>query len=629
MPRFTHWILGGALACSSLPVFPDRMPGDRTPLSQACDPLDTTRCLLPWPSNAFTVADRTTATGLRVSVTASSLTFRDDPAALNDADGFSRVTPIVTGFDRPIDPLSLDGAFRLLYAQPGSASYGTDVPLRASVVGPAPGGSSESLAVAYPDAPLEASSDHVAVILDTVRAADGSGFAASATTRAALGLVSPKTEQESRLRAYFAPVRTVLGKAGVPLDRVVRVWDFTTRSADDPARRLRAVRALGAAAVDASTATAVIDAVTPGTGSVAQIVKGRLEGLPTFLRPDGSPSVDAAGTPVAAGVTSAPFRVVVPMGTGDYPVFMYGHGNGGSVDDDTFDQEIASVGIAKVNIELTGFDGTNALTSLVGLRTMFSGSDRASASLVQAIANEASIQRSLGAGLGALLAAPDLGGAPNATAGRRPDVSRVFAGGGSLGGSLSVVHAAADASVSFVVANVAGAAWTRFLLAGATWQTLSPLLRLGYPSELDMDLALLQSQGIWDSVDSAIWPSLRSSAAPVVLVQESIGDPVVANAVTDLLSRTLGAALVRPALAPVRGLTEADAAIGRSGLMQFAVSGTGPLDFHGFAARATPAGAAAREQIVSFLMSARAGAPRIERPAGCAMTPTGTCDFSK
>jgi hypothetical protein len=158
---------------------------------------------------------------------------------------------------------------------------------------------------------------------------------------------------------------------------------------------------------------------------------------------------------------------------------------------------------------------------------------------------------------------------------------------------------------------------------------LSPLLRLGYPSELDMDLALLQSQGIWDSADGAVWPSLRTGAPPVVLIQESIGDPVVPNVVTELLSRTLEAAHVRPVLAPVRGLTEADAAISRSGLMQFKVSGTGPLDFHGFAARTTPAGAAAREQVTSFLKSALAGSPKIELPQGCASTKAGNCDFSK
>src|ERR1700677_3599390 len=45
-----------------------RAPGQRTPLSAACDPVDTTRCLLPWPSNTFTVVDTTTPTGLRLNV---------------------------------------------------------------------------------------------------------------------------------------------------------------------------------------------------------------------------------------------------------------------------------------------------------------------------------------------------------------------------------------------------------------------------------------------------------------------------------------------------------------------------------------------------------------------------------
>ena len=38
-----------------------------------CDPLDTTRCLLPFPSNAFTVADSTSTTGRRVALPKDSM----------------------------------------------------------------------------------------------------------------------------------------------------------------------------------------------------------------------------------------------------------------------------------------------------------------------------------------------------------------------------------------------------------------------------------------------------------------------------------------------------------------------------------------------------------------------------
>ncbi len=55
----------------------------------------------------------------------------------------------------------------------------------------------------------------------------------------------------------------------------------------------------------------------------------------------------------------------------------------------------------------------------------------------------------------------------------------------------------------------------------------------------------------------------------------------------------------------------------------------GPYNVHGFAARDTPAGVAAREQIVGFIRSLWAGSMRVTIPSGCAMnTPPGSCDFS-
>src|SRR5678815_2553111 len=104
---------------------PDRRPGARTPLSAACDPLDDTRCLLPWPSSTYTVADAGRVTGLRLAVQKTSLPISDDTSSLARDDGFSVVTPLAVGFPRAVDR-SLDGTknaggVRLFVAQPGSS----------------------------------------------------------------------------------------------------------------------------------------------------------------------------------------------------------------------------------------------------------------------------------------------------------------------------------------------------------------------------------------------------------------------------------------------------------------------------------------------------------------------------
>ena len=84
---------------------PERADGVRAPLTAACDAMDDTRCLLPFPSNVFAQKDDTTATGIRVHISADSLPSMDDPFALNRADGFSRASPLVTAFVGNVMPI--------------------------------------------------------------------------------------------------------------------------------------------------------------------------------------------------------------------------------------------------------------------------------------------------------------------------------------------------------------------------------------------------------------------------------------------------------------------------------------------------------------------------------------------
>src|SRR5687768_14496537 len=69
------------------------------PAPDRCDPIDPRHCLLPSPSDTFTVADETTGTGRRVSLQRDSMpTNKDgvhvDPTEWNRNDGFSPGQPI-------------------------------------------------------------------------------------------------------------------------------------------------------------------------------------------------------------------------------------------------------------------------------------------------------------------------------------------------------------------------------------------------------------------------------------------------------------------------------------------------------------------------------------------------------
>ena len=67
----------------------------------SCDPLDKRDCLLPWPSNHFTVKDSHTATGLRVDLNANLMPKNVGgipafPADINHSDGFGPGSGMLT-----------------------------------------------------------------------------------------------------------------------------------------------------------------------------------------------------------------------------------------------------------------------------------------------------------------------------------------------------------------------------------------------------------------------------------------------------------------------------------------------------------------------------------------------------
>lgn len=612
-------------AADGVPSYPERAPGERAPLTAACDDIDPLRCLLPWPSNTFARADPESPTGLRVAVETGSVARDDDPSTINLADGFSRVSPVMTGFSSALgDP---DGAIRLILAQHDHPRAGETVPLRLRVVedrGP------ESLLVAYPLEPLEANADYVAVVLDQLTTAEGEPLEPSRSILVALGLVEPADEAEARLAAYHGPTRAALDAAGIGAESVVVVWDFTTRTAADPRRWLEHMRACSEAAVESGEVRVVIDQVeAPGAENAVAVVEGRLIGLPRYCD-DAGLVLDESALPRSAGEGEAPFRVVIPQGEGDYPVVMYGHGTGGSFHDSSFDEVLAGLGLAKVGLHLYGWTEDEVPETFLGFQQWLRGTFRSTSRLLQALADGMAIQRALSGALGEALAAETLGGQPNPAAGRRPETDRVLWTGGSLGGVMGLVYAGAQPELEAGVLNVPGAAWTHWMPDSFDWNLLEVLFGSASGGPIDMVRAASVAQINWDPVDGASWTDVWAERSAPLLIQESMGDPILPNAGSEMVAVSVGAAQVGVVLEPISGLEARDVVVGGSGITQFRVpDGSEPLEIHGFGARGSPAGVAAREQITAFLRSVLAGEPRIEAPTACTEgTADGSCDFS-
>lgn len=630
------FLLALACACSSSPptfTVTPRAAGDRTPLSADCSPFDDDRCVVPWPSNTFTVSDATTATGLRLHLDIDPINPNDHgDTRLSEADGFSRVTSLAVLFEGTLDPASFGGprggAIRLFVASPSSPHYGDEVPLRIETYADPPRvAAPRCTLIADPLAVLEPETDYVAVVTDDLRAATGTSPVADPMTRVALGLDPPGSEDEARLAGYYAPILSVLDDAGIAPAHVVRAWDFTTRSIANGTAPLETMTTAALAAVDAGTVTVAWDVVehqSPG-GPIASILEGRLVGLPVWLDADGALVSDANGVPAPQGTGDAPFRIVVPSGTGDYRAVLYGHGAGGNFHDPAFDDTLAGHGVAKVGVQFGGWTDTDLVVTLSHLVNVLDGSHRAFAPLMQSAAHAAAIGHALDGVLGDALAAAMLDGAANPNAGRRPDWSQPTWVGGSLGGTMGLVVSALSDEIDTAVLNVPGAAWSHWVFQSTVFETFLSGIGGRNGGTANVTIMIAIAQNVFDPADGATFGERARAGHDVYLEQESIGDRVLPNPGNEFVAIVTGAMQVGVPLHPIEGLADADHVTGASGMTQFQVGDTGLYDVHGFAARDTMAGRAAFDQIQRFLDSAWAGTPEITTPAGC---PASGCVFA-
>lgn len=626
------------LACTG-PTIIDREPGVRAPLTAACDEADPVRCLLPWPSNTFTRADPDSATGLRLAVESASLPIADDPSFLNLANGFSRITGVATAFEESLDlsrlsmtdvsaSLDPEGPIQLFNAQPDSARYGQRMGMFSEAIDASSLTVERHLLIGRPQEVLEANADHVVVVLDTI----GSAAPRPRAVELALGLVAPEDDAEAAIVGYHAPTRKLLDDVGIDPARVVRVWDFTTRSAEDVTYRTHAMMdvlngSLGDLGVE------IDSAVFPSYENLAAIVRGRLTNAPNFLDEEGRLVLDEDGLPQVTGTTSIEFRISLPQGDPGTPyrVALYGHGTGGDVSDNAFDQELSDYDIAKLNLRFDGWTSTDFILTISSFSAFLEGSEKSTAGLMQSIAGGTVLLSALDGVLGETLSAEVLAGEPNPVAGRAPLTSDVVWVGGSLGGTLGAVIISADPRLHTAVLNVPGAGWTHMIPHSLLYDAgVGGIMLEVYDDILDLQLAFVMSQSSWDDVDGAVWAEEALAAGGNFLMQQSMGDPVLPAVGTNLLSQALGARQFEPYLEPVYGLSTVDGAVNSGAVLeQFRVPDTGVYDVHGFAARDTIAGQAALAQILELLDSHWSGSVTVSHPTICVEQGiNGTCDFS-
>lgn len=566
-----------------------------TPVEVTYGPSAST-ILTPFPSDRYTIADPSTATGRRVKLDRAATadpvvtTFPKLVSQLGELDGFSTIAGVTVSFGGPLDlrglvldpkadPPVIDpprppeayatgGApLALVDVDPASPELGKLHPLLPSwsEQRPESGLAVDYTLVAQPAAPLRERTRYLFVATRDLRARSGGGVQPSEDMLRVL---------EGRLEGdYERELDAALGvwerRTGRTRREVAIATVFTTESVvGELARMARAARARPAPRV-----------LEPFTVERPTSADGRVRFRVAFEAPElrtaaGTFQIEG-GAPKEQGKARLEAFVVMTDGTSRRrrPVVIYQHGLGGDKDATWGTAErLASLGVCVIGIDSPEHgsrapagarDQLASITAFLGVDIPAQSFDiaRARDNFRQMASDQLELVRFVRS-LGALdllpVGAPD--GEPDL------DVSRVLYIGHSFGSVQGATIAALAPEIEHAVWNVGGGALTVLLRDSPLFAfALRGLEPPGTPPGA-LARFFVVAQALVERGDPAAYaryatleplPELGEPRRPRdVLLQEAIDDGIVPNSSTAALARSLGLVHAGP-IAPVPGLPAA------------------------------------------------------------------------
>ena len=533
--------------------------------SLQCDPLDERACLLPWPNNAFTVPDATTATGRRVDIHPDSTPLSADGVPIdvtdqNRADGFSPGSAILTlvpGLDVETTGIapSTDIGASLADDAPVvllDTTNGERIPYWGELDAPAPEG--DQLLMIHPAISLP-EGHRIVVGLRNLKDADGALIPRTTAFQAA---IDNSPEPLERARA-FRTLLEDLAANGVDIDEVHLAWDFTVASADSLSGRMLHIRSQAYDELGEAAPSFAITAVTDN--GATRTIDGTYE-VPNFLTGDGGPGntfdLGADGLPQRNAddpFISADFHCVVPTAPGSpVPPIVYGHGllgSRGEVDALSFAAELAvAAPCATDEIGMSSGDIGNLATILGDLSHFDQQADR----MQQGLLNQQFLGRLLNHPLG-FASDPAFQAADGSAV---IAVGQTQFVGNSQGGILGGAASAISTEWSRVVLGVPGINYSLLLPRSSDWPQFQSIFDVAYTDPVDRVIALQLIQMLWDRGENNGYAQHLTAdpydgfEAKQVLLVQAFGDHQVANVSTEVLARTIGAATRTPVIADGR-----------------------------------------------------------------------------
>jgi len=291
-------------------------------------------------------------------------------------------------------------------------------------------------------------------------------------------------------------------------------------------------------------------------------------GVSSWIGPDGHFVIED-GRASYASEGEADLLIHIPdsvrdAAPGTVPVWLFGHGIFGNPgiylsdpDDPSAVVEVADrAGAILIATSWTGLTRSD-LATVLAVAQDFGRLPEVTDPLAQALANQEALVNLIQTG--GLLDDPELLGLP--------DRSRLFYYGISLGGIEGAVLIAHDDRLEHAVLHAAGSTWSTMLERSNAWVAMEPSVVDAIPSPHDRQVLYAASQLFWDPVDPANVASELSDRS--VLWQECLGDDLVPNLTTEIMTRGVGTTLLQPATTSPVGVPTAEGPLAGPALFQF------------------------------------------------------------
>ncbi len=558
-----------------------------------CDPIDPVRCLLPWPNDFYTRADRHTPTGRRLALRTSETPQNVDGVHVaagpyNASDGFSPGQTIVVqipGFDTP-------GALRRTGAVP-QTDLGRSFSRRAPVVVLDAKTLRRHLIWVELDSLAKSPADAAVLVHPGVDWTEGHRYivafrnlrnARGARIPAGPGFERYRDRRKGdaafeRRRPHMEALFRVLRRAGIARHSLNLTWDFTVASSRSLTGRMLSIRNRAFAAlgdrnlkdqqVAGRSPTYVIDKVTTFSRleepHVARRVFGRVI-VPCYLDRRGCPTgakfaLDRRGRPkrMRGNVYRARFECDVPRSaTSAHPArpSLYGHGLFGTAD------EVESTNVEEMadehdmiicGADWIGMADEDVIPTAVNLLKDLSKFPTLPDRLQQGFLDFMYIGR-------ALIHPRGLGRAAAFETGGRSLIDRrhLYYYGNSQGGIAGGALTAVEPDLTRAALYVGAMNYSVLLTRSVDWKDYSAIMYPAYPDPLDREILLSMIGILWDRGEPDGYAQhmtthpLPDTPAHRVLQLLSFGDHQVANVQTEVEARTIGSRLRAPAVDPRR-----------------------------------------------------------------------------